>query len=264
MNKRFHLFIGAITLLGAALGVAEEAPPDVDTIVQRAERTAYYAGDDGKATVHMSITDNQGRERTRDFTILRMDEADGGDQYFYVYFKGPADVRKMVFMVWKHVDRDDERWLYLPALDLVKRIAASDKRTSFVGSDFLYEDVSGRSADLDEHVLEKTTDTQYVMLNTPRDAASVEFASYRVWIDRTTFMPMRAEYYNAAGDVYRTVTALKVETIEGHPTILRSEVKNLETGSTTVLTFSDIDYDIGLDRNTFTERYLRRPPREAR
>jgi len=57
--------------------------------------------------------------------ILRRDVADGGDQKFYVYFLEPADVRKMVYMVWKHTDRDDDRWLYLPALDLVKRIAAS-------------------------------------------------------------------------------------------------------------------------------------------
>ena len=62
-----------------------------------------------------------------------------GEQKFYVYFHQPADVSKMTFLVWKHLDKDDDRWMYLPKIDLVKRIAGSEKRTSFVGSDYFYE-----------------------------------------------------------------------------------------------------------------------------
>jgi hypothetical protein len=65
--------------------------------------------------------------------ILRRDVIDGGDQDYVVLFSRPADVRNTVFLVKKHVASDDDRWLYLPGLDLVRRIAAGDKRTSFVG-----------------------------------------------------------------------------------------------------------------------------------
>jgi len=119
----------------------------VDDIVSRANVVAYYEGKDGKAEVMMTITDRQGRERIRQFTILRMDLKDGGEQKYYAHFSSPTDVRNMVFMIWKHTDRDDDRWLYLPALDLVNRIAAGDKRTSFAGSHFLYEDISGLGLD---------------------------------------------------------------------------------------------------------------------
>lgn len=95
---------------------------DVDEIVARSNLAAYYQGADGRSEVRMLIRDGQGREQLRQFTILRMDLADGGDQHFYVAFSRPADVRDTVFMVAKHVDRDDDRWLYLPGLDLVKRI----------------------------------------------------------------------------------------------------------------------------------------------
>ena len=111
----------------------------------------------------MTITDSQGRVRIREFRILRLDVADGGEQKFYVYFKKPADVSKMVFMVWKHLGVDDDRWMYLPALDLVRRIASSDKRSSFVGSHFVYEDVSGRGIDADTHELIDATDKDYVI-----------------------------------------------------------------------------------------------------
>lgn len=245
---------------------AADAPP-VDEIVARTNEAAYYRGLDGRARVKMTITDAQGRERTRAFTILRRDQdqaegARGGEQRFYVYFSRPADVNKMAFMVWKHVGADDDRWLYLPALDLVKRIAAADKRTSFVGSDFFYEDVSGRATTEDTHALSKTTETYYVLDNTPKAAGSVEFARYEMWIHRTTFLPVKIDYYDAAGAKYREYQALKVDTVQGHPTVTKAQMKDLRTGSTTVLEYEDVRYDLGLPEDIFTERYLRTPPRE--
>ena len=236
----------------------------VSEIVAKANLAAYYAGKDGRATVKMVITDSQGRERKREFNILRLDLEDGGRQMFYVYFKRPSDVKGMVFMVHKYIDKDDDRWLYLPALDLVKRIGASDKRTSFVGSDFFYEDVSGRGINEDEHTLFKTDDKFYIIDNLPKDPESVEFASYRIWIDKKTFIPIKAEYKDKQGELYRRVQALEIEEIEGHPTVLKSRVDNLAGGSFTISRFSKIKYDIGLKEKIFSERYLRRPPRQAR
>ena len=236
----------------------------VDEIINRANNAAYYAGNDGRSNVTMTITDSQGRTRNREFAILRRDSADGGDQQFYVYFERPSDVRKMAFMVLKHIDRDDDRWLYLPALDLVKRIAASDKRTSFVGSHFFYEDVSGRGVDEDTHELIETNDSHYLIKNTPKDLSTVEFSSYTIRIDRTTFMPMYAEYLDKNNVKYREVEALTVEDIQGHPTVTKSRVRDLAGGGETISEFKNIKYDIGLKENIFTERYLRRPPREVR
>ena len=162
------VFTAVLLAVGAAAG-EEKTETSVDTIINKANQTAYYQGNDGRASVSMTITDNQGREREREFTILRWDQpGDKGDQKFYIYFQRPADVNKMVFMVWKHVDKDDDRWLYLPALDLVKRISATEKRTSFVGSDFFYEDVSGRNLDEDTHELVETSKNFYVLKNTPK------------------------------------------------------------------------------------------------
>ena len=175
--------------------------PAVEDIVARANRAAYYQGADGRATVKMAITDAHDRVREREMTILRRDDVPVGakddeycgEQRFYVYFHRPADVAKMAFMVWKHLDKDDDRWLYLPALDLVKRIAASDERTSFVGSNFFYEDVSGRGIQEDVHELLETTDAAYVLRNTPKEAKSVEFGYFKTWVDRRTFLPIKAE-----------------------------------------------------------------------
>lgn len=258
-----NLSIAALLLLFAA-GSAPAEDADVQTIVDRASAVAYYQGADGRATVDMSITDAQGRERSRRFTILRKDIADedNGEQRFYVHFSRPADVNGTVFMVWKHLDRDDDRWLYLPALDLVKRIAASDERTSFVGSHFFYEDVSGRSPREDDHQLVEETDTYYVVESTPKEPESAEFARYRSHIHRETFIPVKIEYFDASGESYRTYQALEVETIEGYPTVVRSEMSDSRMGGKTVLGYEAVDYDLGLPEEIFAERYLRNPPRQ--
>jgi len=178
----------------------------------------------------------------------------------------------MVFMVHKHADinKDDDRWLYLPGLDLVKRIAASDKRTSFVGSDFLYEDVSGRNLAEDAHELIETNDKYYVVRNVPERPDTVEFSSFNVWIDRKTFIPMKMEFYDSKNKLYRIIESQKVEPIEvkegeriqKFPTVVKSVVSDLSTGSKTEMEFTDVAYNINLE-DIFTERYLRRPPREA-
>ncbi len=245
----------------ALLTIALLAPaPTVDQIVERTNLASYYSGKDGRAQVSMTITDAQKRSRKRSFTILRRDLADGGAQQFHLYFHAPADVAKMTFIVHKHPDRDDDRWLYLPALDLVKRIAASDKRTSFVGSDFFYEDVSGRRTDDDTHELVETTKSYYVLKNTPKAPATVEFGHYVMHIHKGTFLPIRVEYFDKKGVAYRTMTVDAVKKVQGKPTVTKATMSDLRSGTRTVVQYSEVAYDLDLPGRIFTERYLRRAP----
>ncbi len=272
MNLSKTLTPAAVLLAAAvAMGQDDSAEFSVDEIVHRSNLVSYYQGNDGRAEVKMKITDSQGRERSRRFHILRRDQkrtdeledrAYSGKQKFYVYFQKPADVADTVFMVHKHLDRDDDRWLYLPALDLVKRIAATDKRTSFVGSNFFYEDVSGRNIDLDRHELINTTDNYYVLKHTPKKPDLVEFDHYIMYVHKSSFIPVQTEYYDKAGKKYRVYRALKVEQIEGFPTVTRSSMENLKAGSKTVMTYSGVEYNVGLPEEIFTERYLRKPPQQ--
>ncbi len=266
-----RLILTVVFILGFSLplfAADEQSPtkeiPDVETIVNKANIVAYYQGKDGKAKVKMVITNNQDQKREREFIILRKDIEDGGDQKYFLYFQKPPDVRRMVYMVHKHADpdKDDDRWLYLPALDLEKRIAAGDKRTSFVGSNFLYEDVSGRSLKEDTHELIETTDKLFVVKNVPKQPDTVEFSYFNVSIDRKTYVPMKMEFYDKENKLYRVIESKKVEMIQKFPTVVMSVVSDLKTGSKTEMEFTDVKYDIDLE-DIFQERYLRRPPREA-
>ncbi len=108
----------------------------------------------------------------------------------------------------------------------------------------------------------ETTEKHYVLKHTPIDRQTVEFANYTTWIDRQTYLPMKIEYTNPAGDIYRRVEVLKVEEIDGYPTVTTSRVTDLLTGGKTDMQFRFIKYDIGLPEQVFTERSLRNPPRD--
>ena len=164
----------------------------------------YYQGKDQVSTIKMTIVDKQGRQRKRELVMLRRNsDENNGQQKYYAYFNFPTDIKKMVFMAWKNIQSEDDRWLYLPALDLVKRIAASDVRTSFVGSDFFYEDVSGRSVKLDEHQV-VVEDELYITVNSiPKSAATVKFKNYRTTIDKKNNIPMLVEYFNYQDKIVR-------------------------------------------------------------
>jgi hypothetical protein len=266
------ILLGLLT--GTCFAAGSTDAITADEIIARANHLALYQGMDSKGNVSMTIKDKNGRVRMREFNMLRKNGDDSdGDQKYYTIFQRPADVRKMVFMVHKHaaLERDDDRWLYMPGLDMVKRIAAGDKRTSFAGSDFLYEDISGRRPADDQHLLLQTTPTQYIIKNTPKQPASVEFAYYLAHIDRRSFLPMKMAFFKDGDKPYRIIEVLKVESIQAeengqtvtYPTVTVSVARDLENQSQTEMVFSNIQYNVGLGENLFSERFLRRPPRDA-
>jgi outer membrane lipoprotein-sorting protein len=250
----------AVALAMALLASPAQADPPLPEIIKRTNLASYYQGQDGRARVKMTITDKQGRSRMRELTILRRDHADGGKQSFYMYFHSPADVAKMSFLVHKHPGADDDRWLYMPALDLEKRIAGADKRTSFAGSDFFYEDVSGRAPSEDHHALVKTTGNYYVLKHTPKKPGAVEFSHYIMHVHKTTFLPTKVQFFDKGGNLERVMTTLKVKKIQGYSTVVKASMEDKKRGSTTVLEFSGVKYDMGLPAKVFRKRSLRRAP----
>jgi hypothetical protein len=235
-----------------------------EQIAAKAHLNMYYAAEDGIAQVDMQITDKRGKSRERRFSMLRKDIEDGGEQRYFVYFQRPRDVQRTTFMVWKDPSADDARWIYIPALDLVKPISANDKRSSFVGSDFSYEDVSGRHWSEDEHELlrEDVLDGHpvYVIQSTPKSDDG--FATKLSFVDRERMLPLREEYRDDKGELIKLFEAVEIKDIDGILTITKRRMSTPPKGSATEITFESIRYDVGIDADLFGERTLKNPPRD--
>lgn len=258
MKYRASILMGLLSVVSLSLS----AQVDVNKLIRSVEKVAYYSGEDGRAQARMLIVDGQGRKQYRQFTILRRDVEDNADQKIMVFFTQPSDVRNTVFRVEKHakLNQEDDRWLYLPALDLVKRISAGDKRTSFVGSHFFYEDVSGRAVDEDTFEYISENEKQIVLKGTPKKPSSVEFDYYFVHIDKDTLLPLLIEFFDGE-TAYRRVETISHEIIQGYPTVLRSKVSDLKSGGYTLMEFRKPEYDLSIPDKVFSERSLRNLPK---
>src|SRR3989338_1543004 len=233
-------------------------------IIAKSRLAFYYAGDDMRAKVLMELINKDGKKMLRELTMLRKDYAEGGNQKYFMYFHKPADVKDTTFMVYKYPNKDDDRWLFIPAINLVKRIAANDKYSSFVGSDFTYEDVSGRKPEEDTHTLlrkEKLNGKNcFVIENIPKGAS--EYIKRISWIDETNFLPLKEEFYDKQNELYRQFEAQEIKDVNGTPTITKRLMRNVKTGHRTEVTFQTVEYNVGIKDDIFSERYLRRPPLE--
>jgi len=254
----YSLFAGLLVLAMVTAGANAQT---ADEIMKKSHLAYYYAGDDGIAQVNMKIIDKRGKERDRQFVMLRTDKEDGGDQMYYTYFEKPSDVSRLTFMVHKHADGNDDRWIYVPAVDLVKRISADDKNSSFVGSDFSYEDVSGRHWNEDTHkILGDSTwngNDVWMIESTPKgDWAFDKKVSY---IDKTTYLPWHENYYKK-GEVAKEMNAEEVKEADGIMTITHRTMTDVKKQRTTHVIFTNITYNAGIPDDIFTERYLVNPP----
>lgn len=262
-----------ILFLGFAVTTpsAQAQAPSAEEIMERSQRAYHYAGSDAKGKLTMELIDRDGGKRVRVLTMLRRNQDDGGDQKYFMYFHEPGEVRRLTFMVWKYPAREDDRWIFVPAVDLIRRIAAEDKYSSFVGSDFSYEDVSGRDVAEDTHSLLREEELggreTFVIESIPREAAA--FTKRASWIDRETYLPLKEEYYDAQNELQRVFTADAIEDIaagEGadrrvYPTVMKRTMRNVQTGHRTEVTVNSVAYDLGLEDADFSERRMRRPPR---
>jgi len=254
-----------IGMIAVLIFAAPAWAEDASAIMEKAHLASYYAGDDGKAKVHMEIINPDGGKRIREFTILRKDVSEGGDQWFFIYFRKPNDVRDMTFLVKKHPKADDDRWLFIPSIKMVKRIAASDARSAFVGSDYTYEDISGRhpSEDVAEFIGEEELNGRktWVIKNTPRTPLK-DYAWRKTWVDQATYLVLKESYYDEAGKEVRRFTNDEIKQVDGFWIGIAGTMENLELDHKTTVRFSDVKLNVGIPDRVFTERSLKSAPKK--
>ena len=261
-HDRFGMIlIYLASMLYPAHLLAADPPQAGIEIVRKFQSAFYEAGNDFQARVRMTLSTRESMQRLRELTMLRKNYP-AGEQKYFIYFHNPADVAGTTFMVYKYPARDDDRWLFIPAINMVNRIAARDSRSSFVGSDFTYEDVSGRDLEADTHTLLKEDEINgrkvYVVESKPKGAA--EYARKLAWIDQVTFLPLKEEYYDIQEALYKVFTADEIREIQGIPTVMKRTMANVKTGHKTQVVYEQVQYNVGIGDDLFSERYLRRPP----
>ncbi len=239
---------------------------DARWIMERSNLAYYYSGHDMRYRMVLEVGFRDEPKRLRVMTVLRWSQAPGGEQKYLVYFLQPGDVRRMSCMTWKHVHADDERWMYVPASGRVLPVRAPE-RSSFLGSEFVRQEFSGRDVDADQHRFVRNERLGgrdcYVVESTPRDAE--DFARVTSWIDRVTFLPLRQEFWNTRGERWRVFVAGRIAEIPSredpdrkYPTLMERSMTNV-SGRWSKMSVDSVTYDLGLREADFSEQHLRVP-----
>ena len=178
-----------------------------------------------------------------------------------IVFQQPAAVAGTRFLTMENPSGSDDRWIYLPSLGRVRRIAASEGSGSFMGTDFSYDDISSmnRNVELDNHTLlrEETLDgsPSYVIESTPKDS-SYQYSRMIQWINKDTLIAMKVELYDRRNTLVKTLVISSVQENQGRLSPSVTTMTTHAAGTSTTLTSEIIRYDDPIPETVFTTEYL--------
>jgi len=257
-RMRFKTLLTAalIGVLGLGLGAGFGQAADLSgrEIIERVDNAP--TPDDGSMTMTMTLINDRGESLVREMKSWKQ-----GKDKTAMAFLAPEDVRGTAFLTVDVEGSDiDDMWLYLPSLDLTKRIDAASRHDAFVGSDFSYDDLGDRDIDDYEYTLLREDSYEdhhvFVVEGVALDPQDAGYSRLVSWIRDDIWTPVKVEYYGPRGDLQKVQTNSDIRDIEGFWTIARMTMENVQRDHKTVLEMSEIRVNPGVPDEVFTSEAL--------
>ena len=254
--KKFTIILMAVLIMAATLSAQEiTGLKIIENVYNRS------TGEDQEGDLTMSLINSRGDERVREIKQYLIEFGDMEKKI--MFFISPADVRNTSFMNWSYdeVGKDDDQWIYLPALKKVKRISSDSKSDYFMGSDFTYDDLGDRHPSSDTHKLlrEETLDGEdcYVVESIPEEDEYM-YSKTITWIIKDKWIGKKKEFYDEDEDFLKTLTVNETKVIKDYIVITLSEMHNVQKDHRTIMKLDNVIIDSGVSENKFTERMMKR------
>jgi len=259
---------------GGLIVIATSGPALADAEKGLAIATEQRERDTGLGDVEVSgrmvLKNKAGKESVRQFTSRTLEEAagDAGDKSIIIFTK-PRDIRGTAMLTHSNLEpKDDDQWLFLPAIKRVKRISSSNRTGKFVSSEFSYEDLGSEEVEDNDHIWladmpcpQDTTLTCAQVESRPKNKKS-GYSKRVSYIDYEEYRAHKIEYYNRRGDLEKILEFSGYQQYLG--TYWRAsvmEMVNMQTGKSTKLEWDDYQFQVGLNARDFSPQAL---PKAAR
>jgi len=226
-------------------------------------------GDNQVSDMEMILIDKRNKERIRKIYAFSKDKGD--DTLKLMFFQYPADVKDTAFLTFDYDDhdKDDDQWLYLPALRKTKRIASTDKSGSFMGSDLTYSDMTSRNLeDYDYTFYEKGKEKDikgiktWVIWSVPRSKDIIKETGYEksiLFVRQDNFFVIRALNWVRDGGYKKYMDVKKLDLIDGIWVATEMHItkkKGKNTAHKTILKLDNVKFNQGLELDTFSVRRM--------
>lgn len=240
---------------------------DAREIMRRVDER--YTGDTQTSVSTLTLIDKKGRERNRELKMFSMDKTDV--EKSIVYFLAPADVKGTAYMSfdWEDENREDDSWLYLPALQQVKRVAASDESGAFMGSDFSYADINGMDFEDFDYTMLKESDMVnghdcWLIESRPKNDKIVDktgYTSAQSWVRKDIFMVVQGKIEVKKGKKTKYFSATDLEQIDNiwtAKTLQMITTRNGKKEHASVFKFAEVLYNQQVDESRFDTQAMQR------
>ena len=211
----------------------------------------------------MTLADPSGRTTSRELRIdTKEKQGDGNGDKAVTFFYSPRDVEGTALLTHTRVLDSDDQWLFLPALNRVKRISSSNKSGPFVGSEFSFEDIAGAELGKYEYTYLETVTENGMELDKLECIPAYERSGYskiHCFFDTDVFQARKFEFFDRGGQHLKTLILDDYREYEGG--VWRPHVQTMTnhiTGKTTVLEFGDWTFGLDLDERDFEPEALER------
>ena len=223
---------------------------------------------DSTSDATFTLINKSGQERVRKTFGTSKLQANGVDNMRMTRFLSPTDVKGTVSLLVENSNKDDDIWIYLPALKKVRRLVSSNKKDSFVGTDFSYGDVIGhKPAEWNHKILkDDTCDGKpcWVTESVPKNddvKANSGYSRRTSWVLKENFVAVKAEFYDEGGQLSKTSKFSDIQLVDKERNKwqpMRLEATNIQSGHKTVIQFENFKANQNVKEDFFTTRYMER------
>ncbi|NBK23734.1 MAG: outer membrane lipoprotein-sorting protein [Spirochaetia bacterium] len=249
MKKTIPIILALLLILLGPLTAAPQPQEIMDKVME------VQSSNSSAMDLELTLIDAGGQERTRRLQTLSLTE--NGRTSSITVFLSPSSVKNTRFLAVENEQKKTDQWIYLPALKRVKRIAANEEGGSFMGSDFSYSDMASTTYDADEatHTLLEETATSYTVRSVPFDTAT--YGKTETTVDKDTYLPLQVDFYAKDGTTLeKQLVTQKIEQMNGKwiPKVIT--MTTIASGHSTKIEILQAQYDIAMNSNYFTTRFL--------
>ncbi len=212
------------------------------------------------ALVELLITEKNGSVKDRVVEMWSLTTKNDLNRQMMV-FRAPASVKNTRFLV-KENETGDDKWIFMPALGKVRRIAASDGDSAFMGTEFTYDDMSGGDIDDDMHELLREEEMAgyncYVVESIPKDPKDSQYSRRVQWVvkDDDILMPIKVELYSKKGELNKILTINELEYIDGFWIPNSTKMENLLSKRSSEINNKKIEINKRTNPAYFEKRFL--------
>ncbi|NRA53863.1 MAG: outer membrane lipoprotein-sorting protein [Gammaproteobacteria bacterium] len=272
-NKLLALTLsqGILAAMLSSPAIAQDNQLSAREIMVKNER-ARKAEISEVAQITMTLINDHGNKRVRKATFI-LDDTNPVLRKSYMKFSSPKNIKGTSFVQLEHQTRENDRWLYLPALRKTRRISGSSKTDSFVGTDFSFEDfeildgeVAGEKRSYTILREEKRNGEECWVIEalpaTEQESHNSGYSKRWIWVAKAHFQAVHTEFFDRDGTLFKTMDASDFRVVEGsRNNELRPHklaMNTLRTNHSTIIEFYDFVLNKPLNPKLFTRENLSR------